>query len=111
MSLQHPRGRIVHLKNGDPLFLAARKERKMFKRRAAERRIFPSEPAAPSIASAPAPMTPSDSTSANLVYLFHVNDEEREDCANGEQPPPIQSPGPPGLSAVGYMFRRLRLRR
>jgi hypothetical protein len=30
--------------------------------------------------------------------------------ANGEQPPPIQYPGPPETSAVGYMFRRLRLR-
>jgi hypothetical protein len=82
----------------------------MFKRRAAGQRIFPSEPAAPSIASASTPMTTSE-TSADLAYLHHVSDEEREGYANGEQPPPIQSPGPPGFSAVGYIFRRLSLRR
>jgi hypothetical protein len=32
-------------------------------------------------------------------------------CANGEQPPRIQYPAPPGFSAMGYMFRRLSLRR
>ena len=75
----------------------------MFKRRAAKQRIFLSEPAAPSIASGPAPMTTSDSISADLDCLHHVGDEERKGYANGEQPP--------GFSAVGYMFRRLTLRR
>ena len=82
----------------------------MFKRRAADQRIFPLEPATPSIASAPSPMTTSE-TSADLAYLHHVSDEEREGYANGQQPPSIQSPGPPEFSAVGYIFRRLALRR
>ena len=56
----------------------------MFKRHAAgHQRIFPSEPAAPSMAPAPAPMTTSDSISADLGYLHHVSDEEREAYANG----------------------------
>ena len=38
----------------------------MFKRRAAGQRIYPSEMTAHSIA--PAPMTPSDSTSVDLAY-------------------------------------------
>jgi hypothetical protein len=74
----------------------------MFKRRATDQRIFPSEPAAPSIALAATPMTTWE-TSAGLAYLHHVGDEERKGYANGEQPP--------GFSAVGYMFRRLSLRR
>jgi hypothetical protein len=80
----------------------------MFKRRAAGQRIFPSEPAAPSMAPAPAPLTPS---AADLDYLHCLSDEEREGYANGRQPPPIQPPAPPGFRAVGYMFRRLSLRR
>jgi hypothetical protein len=101
---------IVHPKNGDSLFLAARRPQEaiMFKRRAAGQRIFPSEMA---MAPAPAPMTTSDSIPADLGYLHHAGDEEREGYANGEQPPPIQPPAPPGFSAVGYMFRRLSLRR
>jgi hypothetical protein len=71
----------------------------MFKRRAVGQRIFLSEMAAHSMAPAPAPMTTSDSISADL---HHVGGEERKGYANGEQPP--------GFSAVGYMFRRLSLR-
>ncbi len=82
----------------------------MFKRHAAGQRIFPSEMAATSFAPAPAPMTTSE-ISADLDYLHHAGDEEREGYANGEQPPPIQPPAPPGSSAVGYMFRRLSLQR
>ena len=48
----------------------------MFKHRATGQRIFPSEPAAPSMARAPAPMTTSDSISADLGY--RVSDDERE---------------------------------
>ena len=66
----------------------------MFKCRAAGQRITPSEPAAPSMAPAPAPTTTSDSISADLGYLHHVGDEEREGYANGEQPPRIQYPRP-----------------
>jgi hypothetical protein len=51
----------------------------MFKRRAIGPRILTSEPAAPSMAPAPAPMTTSDSISADLAYLHHVGDEVRED--------------------------------
>ena len=80
----------------------------MFKRRAAGQRIFPSEPAAPSMAPAPAPMTTS---AADLDYLHCMSDDEREAYDKGRQPPPVQPPGPPGFSAVGYMFRRLSLRR
>ena len=40
----------------------------MFKRCGAGQRIFPSEPAAPSMAPAPAPMTTSDSIPADLGY-------------------------------------------
>ena len=83
----------------------------MFKRCAIGQRIFPSDPAAPSMAPAPAPMTTSDSISADLAYLHHVVGEGRKGYANGEQVPPIQSPVPPGVSAMGYMFRRLSLRR
>jgi hypothetical protein len=79
--------------------------------RAAGQRIFPSEPAALSRAPGQAPMTTSGSISADLGHLHHVGNEEREGYANGEQPPPVQPPGPPGFSAVGYMFRRLSLRR
>ena len=50
----------------------------MFKRHAAGERIFRSEPAAPSMAPAQAPMTNSDLMSADLGYLHHVRDEERE---------------------------------
>jgi len=67
--------------------------------------------AAHSMAPARAPITTSDSISADLDYLHHVGEEERKGCENGEQAPPIQYPGPPGFSAVGYMFRRLSLRR
>jgi hypothetical protein len=59
---------------------------KMFKRRAADQRIFPSEPAAPSIASAPTPMMTLGSISAELGYLHHVGEEERGDYVNGEEP-------------------------
>ena len=76
----------------------------MFKRRAAGQRIFPLEMAAPSIAAAPSPMTTS---AADLDYLHHVSDDERKAYNKGRQRPPIQPPG----SAVGYMFRRLSLRR
>jgi hypothetical protein len=64
-------GRIVHLKNGDSLFLAARRPQEaiMFKRLAAGQRISPSETAATSMAPAPAPMTTSDSISADLASL------------------------------------------
>jgi hypothetical protein len=106
MSLPHRHGRIVHPKNGDPLFLAVRQSRRDHVQAPTD---FSSEMAAPSMA--PAAMTPSDSTSANLVYLYHVSGEEREGCANGEQAPPFQYPGPLGFSAVGCMFRRLRLLR
>jgi hypothetical protein len=50
----------------------------MFKRRAAG----PSEPAAPSIAPAPAPMT---TPAADLDYLHCMSDDEREGYVNGEQ--------------------------
>jgi hypothetical protein len=83
----------------------------MFKRRATGQGNLPPEPGAPSMAPAPAPMTTSDSISADLAYLHHIGDEEREDYANGEQPLQIQFSDPPGVSAVGYMFRRLGLRR
>jgi|SRR5580693_1198582 hypothetical protein len=82
---------------------------KMFKRRAADQRIFPLEPATPSIASALTPMATSE-TSADLAYLHHVSDEEREGYASGQQPPSIHYPVLPGFNAVGYMFRRLSLR-
>jgi hypothetical protein len=74
----------------------------MFKRRAAGQRILPSEPAAPSMAPAPA-------LSADRDYPS-CGDEERA-YDNGRQSPPIQAPSLPGFSAVGYMFRRLSLRR
>jgi hypothetical protein len=80
----------------------------MFKR-ATGQRILPSKPGAPSIASAPDPMTASDSISADLVYLHHVGDKEREGYANGKQPPSIHYPVLPEFSAAGYIFRRLRL--
>jgi hypothetical protein len=83
----------------------------MFKRRAAGQRIFPSEPAAPSMTRAPAPMTNSGSMSADPGYLHHVSDENREGYADSEQPLRIQFSDPPGFSGVGYMFRRLSLRR
>jgi hypothetical protein len=82
----------------------------MLNRRAADQRIFPSEPAAHSMAPALTPMTTSE-TSADLAYLHHVSDEEREGYANGQQPPSIHYPVLPGFNAVGYMFRRLSLRR
>jgi hypothetical protein len=50
----------------------------MFKRRAAGL----SEPAAPSIAPAPAPMT---TPAADLDYLHCMSDDEREGYVNGEQ--------------------------
>ena len=78
----------------------------MFKRHVVGQRISPSEPAALSMALAPAPMT----ISADLDYLHHMSDDEREAYDKG-RPPPIQYPGPPGFKAVGYMFRRLSLRR
>jgi hypothetical protein len=59
----------------------------------------------------PAPMTKSNSILADLGYLRHVGDEKREDYASGEQPLRVQFSGPRGFSAVGYMFRRLSLRR
>ena len=83
----------------------------MFKRRTAGQRIFPPEMAAHSMAPAPPPITTSDSISADLAYLHHVSDEEREGYANGQQPPSIHYPVLPGFNAVGYMFRRLSLRR
>jgi hypothetical protein len=83
----------------------------MFKRRAAGQRIFPSEMVARSMAPSPSPISTSDSILADLDYLHHAGDEEREGYANGQQPPPIQYPGPPEFSAVGYIFRRLSLRR
>jgi hypothetical protein len=83
----------------------------MFKRRATGQRIFPSDPAAPSMAPAPAPMTTSDSILADLAYLHRAGDEEREDYANGEQPLRVRFCAPPGFRPVGYMFRRLSLRR
>jgi hypothetical protein len=49
-------------------------------------------------------------TSADLAYLHHVSDEEREGYASGQQPPSIHYPVLPGFNAVGYMFRRLSLR-
>ena len=55
----------------------------MFKRHAAGQRIFPSEPAAPSMAPAPAPMTTSDSIPAELGYLHRVSDDEREAYKKG----------------------------
>jgi hypothetical protein len=101
MSLSHRHDRIVLPKMAIPFPLPRDSQGSiMFKRLAAGQRIFSSEPAAPSIASAPSPMTTSDSISADL---HHVGDEERKGYANGEQPP--------GFSAVGYMFRRLSLRR
>jgi hypothetical protein len=78
----------------------------MFKRRATGQRIFPSEPGAPSMA--PAPMTTSNSTSADLAYLHHSGDDGREAYDKGRQP--NQYPGPLKFTAVGYMFRRLSLR-
>jgi hypothetical protein len=83
----------------------------MFKRHAADQRIIPSEMRAFSMAPALTPMTPSDSISADLYYLHHMSDFGREAYDKGREPPPVQYPGPPGFSAVGYMFRRLSLRR
>jgi len=83
----------------------------MFKRRAAGQRIFPSEPAAPSMAPAPTPMTTSDSVFADLDCLHYVRDEEREGYVNGEQPPPIQYPSPPSFDKSGFLFRRLSIKR
>jgi hypothetical protein len=80
----------------------------MFERRAAGQRIFPSETTAPSMAPAPAPMTIS---AADLGYLHRVSDDKLEAYEKGCQPPPIQPPASPGFSTVGYMFRRLSLRR
>jgi hypothetical protein len=50
-------------------------------------------------------------SAADLDYLHCMSDDEREAYDKGRQPPPIQPPGPPGFSAVDYMFRRLSLRR
>jgi hypothetical protein len=61
----------------------------MFKHRAAGQRMFPSEPASLSMAPGPAPMTNSDSKSANLDYLHHVLGDEREGYVNGERRPPM----------------------
>ena len=80
----------------------------MFKRRAAGQRIFPSEPAALSMAPAPAPMTTS---AADLDYLHCMSDDEREGYVNGEQPPPIQYPSPPSFAKSGFLFRRLSIKR
>jgi len=80
----------------------------MFKRLAAGQRISPSETAATSMAPAPAPMT---TPAADLDYLHCMSDDEREAYDKGRQPPPVQLPGPQGISAVGFMFRRLSLRR
>ena len=80
----------------------------MFKCRAAGQRISSSETTAPSMAPAPAPMTTS---AADLDYLHCMSDNEREACNEGRQPPPVQPPAPPGFGAMGYMFRRLSLRR
>ncbi len=63
----------------------------MFKRLAAGQRIFLSEMAAHSMAPAPAPMTTSDSISADL---HHVGDEEPKGHSNGEQPPGFSAWGP-----------------
>jgi hypothetical protein len=81
----------------------------MFKRRATGQQILQSEPAAPSMAPAPAPITTSDSNSADLAFLHHMSDDERKGNA-GEQPLRIQFSGPTGFNARGYMFRRLNLR-
>ena len=81
----------------------------MFKHRAAGQ--FPSEPAAPSMAPPPAPMTTSDSMSADLDYLHHMSDDERAGYANGEQPPSIQYLGPPSFAKAGFLFRRLSIKR
>jgi hypothetical protein len=78
----------------------------MFNHRAAGQRIFPSEPFVRSMTRAPAPMTTSET---NIAFLHHMSDDERKGNA-GEQPPPIQHPGPTGFNARGYMFRRLNLR-
>jgi len=60
----------------------------MFKRRAAgQQRIFSSEMAAPSMAPAPAPITTSDSILADLDYLHHVGDEEREGFSRSPKSP------------------------
>jgi hypothetical protein len=96
--LEHRHGRIVQPKAIPSSLSCGSQGSIMFKRLAAGQRISPSEMAAHSMAPAPAPMTTSDSISADL---HHVGDEERH--ANGEQPP--------GFSAVDYMFRRLSLRR
>jgi hypothetical protein len=82
----------------------------MFKHLAADQKIYPSETGAPSMTRAPAPMTNLGSISADLAYLHRMSDDEREAYDKGREPPPIQPPGPPGVSAVGYMFRRLSLR-
>jgi hypothetical protein len=83
----------------------------MFKRRATGRQILPSELGAPSMTRAPAPMRKSGLISADLAFLHHMSDDQREDYANGERPLRAQFFAPPGLSAMGYIFRRLSLRR
>ena len=53
---------------------------------------------------APAPMTTSDSVSADLVHLHHVGDEEREGYALGCQP--VMHPAVKDVWA--WRFRELR---
>ena len=50
----------------------------MFKRRVTGQQILPSELGTPSMTRAPAPMANSGSISADLGYLHHVGDGERE---------------------------------
>src|SRR6202040_2182344 len=98
--------------NDEPSFMpgAAAPGTIMFKRRAAgHHRIFPSQPAAPPMAPAPAPMTTSDSIPADLGYLHLVSDDELEAYEKGCHPPPIQPPAPPGFTAAGYMIPPIEL--
>jgi hypothetical protein len=79
----------------------------MFKRRAAGQRIFPSEMAThsmPASAQVSEPPSPASSIGAQLDFLNHVGDEER-------QPPPIQYSGPSSFAKSGFLFRRRSIKR
>jgi hypothetical protein len=103
-------GQIVYPKNGDPLFLANAVAK------GANHVQAPCSWSADFSIGTGCAFDGTDSGSndkltADLNYLHHVNDDKCEAHDNARQRPPIQYPGPPGFSAVGYMFRRLSLRR
>ena len=70
-------------------------------------------PAAPAMPS-PAPTAPA--IGQQLAYLDSIDGAPHESkpetaYSNGEQPPPIQYPGPPSFAKAGFLFRRLSIKR